>query len=371
MRLSSLIKDKKIANGLPSVAYTDEKFLALESDTVFAKNWAFVGFVHELVKPGDVLPIELAGKPLLLVKNIKGEIVAFHNVCRHRCLKLVDQPKNTGKLIRCPYHSWTYDLDGNLIASPHFGGTGKHKPNGFEPRKHGLESVRIKVWHDWMFINLNKKAPPFEKYVKKFSRQLNDIDLEKIKPVATLDFGEISTNWKFLVENYIEPYHVQFVHPKTTSQPLKDHYTIVDGNCFGSGVDLNEENTSSGNLSVSSRYLSLFPNFIIGTYYPNQIGVYLNLPVDCGRTIQKRIIYAANGYKITTKEANSLKKLWWDVHKEDHDICERLQLGRASPVSAKGGILSPHWEKSVRAFHKHVIKSVMKSPKRKKNRANA
>ena len=371
MRLSSLIKDKKIANGLPSVAYTDEKFLALESDTVFAKNWAFVGFVHELVKPGDVLPIELAGKPLLLVKNIKGEIVAFHNVCRHRCLKLVDQPKNTGKLIRCPYHSWTYDLDGNLIASPHFGGTGKHKPNGFEPRKHGLESVRTKVWHDWIFVNLNKKAPPFEKYVKKFSRQLNDIDLEKIKPVATLDFGEISTNWKFLVENYIEPYHVQFVHPKTTSQPLKDHYTIVDGNCFGSGVDLNEENTSSGNLSVSSRYLSLFPNFIIGTYYPNQIGVYLNLPVDCGRTIQKRIIYAANGYKITTKEANSLKKLWWDVHKEDHDICERLQLGLDSPVSAKGGILSPHWEKSVRAFHKHVIKSVMKSPKRKKNRANA
>ena len=220
MRLSSLIKDKKIANGLPSVAYTDEKFLALESDTVFAKNWAFVGFVHELVKPGDVLPIELAGKPLLLVKNIKGEIVAFHNVCRHRCLKLVDQPKNTGKLIRCPYHSWTYDLDGNLIASPHFGGTGKHKPNGFEPRKHGLESVRTKVWHDWIFVNLNKKAPPFEKYVKKFSRQLNDIDLEKIKPVATLDFGEISTNWKFLVENYIEPYHVQFVHPKTTSQPL-------------------------------------------------------------------------------------------------------------------------------------------------------
>ena len=145
----------------------------------------------------------------------------------------------------------------------------------------------------------------------------------------------------------------------------------MDGNCFGSGVDLNEENTSSGNLSVSSRYLSLFPNFIIGTYYPNQIGVYLNLPVDCGRTIQKRIIYATNGYKITTKEANSLKKLWWDVHKEDHDICERLQLGRASPVSAKGGILSPHWEKSVRAFHKHVIKSVMKSPKRKKNRANA
>ena len=135
----------------------------------------------------------------------------------------------------------------------------------------------------------------------------------------------------------------------------------MDGNCFGSGVDLNEDNTSSGNLAVSSRYLSLFPNFIIGTYYPNQIGVHLNLPVDSGHTIQKRIIYATNGYKMTRKEANGLKKLWWDVHKEDHNICERLQLGRASPVSAKGGILSPYWEKSIRAFHKHVIKFVLKS----------
>ena len=370
MRLSSLIKDKNVVNGLPSAAYTDEKFLNLEANTVFAENWAFVGFVHELAKPGDILPVILAGKPIILVRNIKNEIVAFHNVCRHRCLKLVDEPKNTGKLIRCPYHSWTYDLDGKLISSPHFGGTDNHEPKGFDPKKYGLETIRIKLWHDWIFVNLNKKAPPFEKYVKKISKQLKCIDLNKIKPVATLNFGEVATNWKFLVENYVEPYHVQFVHKTTTSQPLKDHYTIVDGNCFGSGVDLNEENTSSGNLAVSSRYLSLFPNFIIGTYYPNQIGVHLNLPIDSGRTIQKRIIYSTNGYKMTTKEANSLKKLWWDVHKEDHEICERLQLGRASPVATEGGVLSPYWEKSVRAFHKHVIKSVMKSTKKKRDIAS-
>ncbi len=265
MRLSSLIKDKNVVNGLPSAAYTDEKFLDLEANTVFAENWAFVGFVHELVKPGDIYPVILAGKPIILVRNIKDEIVAFHNVCRHRCLKLVDEPKNTGKLIRCPYHSWTYDLDGKLISSPHFGGTDNHEPKGFDPKKYGLETIRIKLWHDWIFVNLNKKAPPFEKYIKKISKQLKGIDLNKIKPVATLNFGEVATNWKFLVENYVEPYHVQFVHKTTTSQPLKDHYTIVDGNCFGSGVDLNEENTSSANLAVSSRYLSLFPKF----YYWN------------------------------------------------------------------------------------------------------
>jgi len=361
--LSKFIEDDISSVGLPAIAYTDLEFWQRECDTVLTEGWTFIGFVHEFVKPGDVIPVIVAGKPLLLVMNNRGEIGAFHNVCRHRCLKLVDQPKNVGKLIRCPYHAWAYDLEGNLRASPHFGGTDKHQPDNFNPANHGLEPVRVKVWHDWIFINLSETAPLFEDYAAPLVKQLNGINFDKIYPVATLEFGEIFTNWKFLVENYIEPYHVQFVHQKTTSQPLKDHYTIVDGKCFGCGVDLNEEDTSSGNLSVSSRYLSLFPNFIIGTYFPNQLGVHLNQPLGPGRTTQKRVIYTTEGYDLTKNEIENQKKLWWEVHKEDHEICERLQLGRASPVSIKGGLLSPHWEKSVRAFQKIVVKSVMKYSK--------
>lgn len=364
--LSSFLENKMLANGLPSVAYTDEEFWKLECDTVLAKNWVFVGFVHEFDKLGDVSPLSIAGKPIFLVKNTKGEIGAFHNVCRHRCLKLIDQSQNVGKLIRCPYHAWAYDLDGNLCASPHFGGTNKHQPKGFNPSNYGLQPVRTHVWHDWIFVNLSNNAPPFKEYTKPLIKQLEGINFEKIHPVATLEFGEIFSNWKFLIENYIEPYHVQFVHPKTTSQPLKDHYTIVDGLCLGSGVDLNDEDISSDNLAVSSRYLFLFPNFIIGRYFPDQLGVYLNLPFGPGRTTQKRIIYLTDRHELTKDEIENQKKLWWDVHKEDHEICERLQLGRASPVSIKGGLLSPHWEKSVLAFQKLVVKSVIKSSKYKK-----
>ena len=360
--LSQFLKNNMPAHGLPAVAYTDEEFWMKECSTVFSDNWVFVGFAHELNKPGDVLPITLAGKPILLIKNINGKIVAFHNVCSHRCLKLVNEPKNVGKIINCPYHAWSYDLDGNLLASPHFGGTNNHKPIGFDSADHGLKSVRTKVWHDWIFVNLGKKAPPFEKYATPLIRQLKNVNLEKIYPVATLDFGEIFANWKFLIENYIEPYHVQFVHKKTTSHPLKDHYTIVDGICYGSGVDLKEEDASSGNLSVSSRYLSLFPNFIIGTYFPGQIGVYLNNPIGPGLTSQKRIIYTTEDHNLTKVEIEKQKNLWWKVHKEDHEICERLQQGRASPVSIEGGLLSPHWEKSVLAFQKLVVKFVMESP---------
>ena len=349
-----------ISTGLPAKAYTDEIFWKKECDTIFTNNWVFAGFAHELKNSGDVLPIKIADKPILLVKNIKGKIVAYHNVCSHRCLILVDKPKNVKKIINCPYHAWSYDLDGNLLNAPHFGGTNNHTPKGFNKKKNGLKSIRIKIWHDWIFININKNALPFEKYAAKLIKQLKNINLKDIKPVATLDFGNVATNWKFLIENFIEPYHVQFVHKKTTSQPLKDHYTIVDGNCYGSGVDLKNENASSNSLSVSSKYLSLFPNFIIGTYFPGQLGVYLNNPINPSTTTQKRIIYTTKGYNLNKNEITNQKNLWWKVHKEDHHICERLQLGRSSPVSQKGGLLSPYWENSVRAFHQIMINSMKK-----------
>ena len=137
----------------------------------------------------------------------------------------------------------------------------------------------------------------------------------------------------------------------------------MDGVCLGSGVDVKEENKDSNTLSVSSRYLSLFPNFIIGTYVPNQIGVYLNVPISPGLTTQKRIIYTTEGKDMTNQEIETQKKIWWSVHKEDHEICERLQEGRSSPASMQGGLLSPHWETSVRAFQKLIISSTMKGKK--------
>ncbi len=368
------IKSPKNSNtifGLPSKSYTDNEFWEKECNTVLSNGWLFVGFVHELSKSGDVLPVFIAGKPILLVNNENNKITAFHNVCSHRCLKIVSEKKNVGKLIRCPYHSWSYDLEGNLKSAPHIGGINQHKPKGFNFKNHGLKPIRIHIWHDWIFINLNGKAKKFEEYAKPLFSKFKDIDFDKLKYAATLDFGKINTNWKFLIENFIEPYHVQFVHKTTTNQPLKDHYTIVDGICYGSGVDVKQEDNKNSNaLSVSSKYLSLFPNFIIGTYYPNQIGVYLNVPISPSITSQKRIIYTANGKVMTKEESDLAKKIWWSVHKEDHEICERLQEGRASPASNEGGLLSPYWEKGVKAFQKLIIQEIMKSSKLMKGKKN-
>ncbi len=370
-----LVKIKKPKNlntifGLPSKSYTDENFWKKECNTVLSDGWLFVGFVHEFKKPGDVIPLFIADKPILLVKD-NNKINAFHNVCSHRCLKLVDEKKNVGKIIRCPYHSWSYDLEGKLKAAPHIGGIDQHQPKGFNFSDHGLKKIKIHIWHDWIFINFNGKAKKFEEYAKPLIKKFNDIDLTKLKYGATLDFGKIKTNWKFLIENFIEPYHVQFVHKSTTNQPLKDHYTFVDGICYGSGVDVKEEDVKNSKaLSVTSQYLSLFPNFIIGTYFPNQVGVYLNVPIAPGITSQKRIIYTTDGKDLGKEEVDMVKNIWWSVHKEDHEMCERLQEGRSSPASEEGGLLSPVWEKGVQAFQKLIVDSAMKSQKITKRKRN-
>lgn len=348
-----------IATGLPSTAYTSEDFFALENAKLFHDSWVFVGFAHELAKPGDVTPVSVAGRPLLLVRNHAGEVNAFHNVCRHRCLKLVDAPCNVGHVLRCPYHSWTYSLDGELKLTPYFGGREpRQAAEGFDRKSRGLVAVRVAVWRDWIFINLCGTAPDFDDFVAPLARRLEDIDFDRVEHLVTIDLGEVRANWKLLMENFIEPYHVQFVHSTTTEQPLGDHYTINEAGCLGSAIDISrapDEPTRDDTLSVSSRYLTLFPNFVLGRYFPDQIGVHLNTPVAVDRTIQRRAIYATGADRVSAAKTEKLAKLWYDVHKEDHAICERLQAGRASDVAMDGGVLSPIWENSVRSFQSLVL----------------
>ncbi len=360
------LEEGPLRRGLPAFAYTSADFFSQEAASLFPNNWAFLGFAHELRQPGDVVPVTLAGRPLVMLRDEEGGVRVFHNVCRHRCLKLVERPRNVGRLISCPYHAWAYDLTGRLRAAPYFGGRDRTPPPGFDKRAHGLVPARSAVWHDWVFVNLGGKAPDFEDYVAPLAERLEGLDLGAIQPVATLDFGEVKTNWKFLMENFIEPYHVQFVHSKTTDQPLQGHSTFIEGACLGSLYDTDDDKPKKGNgagkqgnvLSITSRYLTLFPNFIFGFYPPDQIGVYQNLPLSPDRTHQRRVIYHVGQTPLSSAAIKDLSELWTEVHREDHAMCERLQSGRASSVADDGGLLSPAWEDSVRCFQEMVVEAV-------------
>ena len=346
-----------VARGLPATAYTSDAFFALERERIFAGSWVFAGFAHELPRAGDVAPVTVAGRPVLLVRDAEHRVRAFHNVCRHRCLKLVDAPGHAGRAIRCPYHSWTYGLDGALVLTPYYGGRDpRAAPAGFDRGQHGLVSVRSASWRDWIFVNLNGAAPSFEDFVAPLRRRLEGLDLDRMHHLVTLDLGEVAANWKLLMENFIEPYHVQFVHASTTEQPLADHYTIDDPGCLGCAVDVSGEAKRNDTLSADSRFLTLFPTFAFGVYLPDQIGVHHNVPLAPDRTLQRRAIYGLGPEPASAERTGRIARLWRDVHREDHAICERLQQGRASDAAADGGVLSPVWEDSVRSFQELVLR---------------
>jgi len=359
--LKEFNKTTQPLRGLPGSAYTSEYFRELENSHIFSKEWIFVGFAHQIPKAGDALPVNVASQSVLLIRNKNDEVTAFHNVCRHRNLQLVDKPSNCGRMIRCPYHSWTYDLEGQLRGTPYFGGDATTPVEGFKMEDNNLLTVNCRVWHDWIFVNLDEKPEPFDDFLAPIKTVLADTDISQYKPIAMLEFGEVACNWKLLMENFIEPYHVQFVHKNTTAQPLQDHYPVIQDSCLGSAVDLSEEQVATagaGTLGVTSRYLTLFPNFVMGTYQPDKLGIHLNIPVDAETTIQYRVIYAHQDSSYSADEIEQLKTLWYKVHLEDHEMTERLQKGRHSKIAEQGGLLSPHWETSVRKFQELVAASI-------------
>ena len=201
-----------VCHGLPAASYTCREFFELEANQLFAASWSFVGFAHQLAKVGDVQPLTVAGKPVFLVRSEADKIRAFHNVCRHRNLKLIGQAGHCDALITCPYHRWSYDFGGQLRLAPYFGGGKTGLPDGFDLANHGLFEIQCHTFHDWIFVNLDGQAESFDVFVEPLKRQLVGFEPEEFEAVATLEFGEVSTNWKLLMENFIEPYHVQYVH---------------------------------------------------------------------------------------------------------------------------------------------------------------
>ena len=217
-----------VARGLPAAAYTSEAvFAARERADLCANHGCSPAWRTSWRSRATSCRSPWRASRCCWCATRMSEVRAFHNVCRHRCLKLVEEASNVGPTIQCPYHSWTYRLDGALHIAPYFGGRDPRAvPAGFDRAQHGLVPVRVAAWHDWIFVNLSGEAPPIEDFVAPIQRHLKGIDLTRMRHVVTVDLGEIGANWKLLMENFIEPYHVPFVHATTTEQPLTDHYTL-------------------------------------------------------------------------------------------------------------------------------------------------
>src|SRR5229473_659035 len=164
--IAALQRPLEAARALPPAAYVDADFFALERKLVFHRNWIGIAFGHDIPAPGDAMPVEAAGLPLILVRDRAGEVRAFHNVCRHRGSALLSEPVKGQPTLRCPYHGWAYGLDGRLRATPLWDGQRVAAQGALDRGSLGLATVRCGVWADVVFVDLSGTAPPLAEFVR-------------------------------------------------------------------------------------------------------------------------------------------------------------------------------------------------------------
>ncbi len=196
------------ATALHPQLYRSQDIHQLELSNIFAKDWLCPGRAADIPNPGDYLTYSIADQPIFIQRGKDGEIRAFANVCRHRMMKLLDGTGSCKRIV-CPYHAWTYGLDGNLIGAPHM-----DRSKGFDKSKISLTPIRVAVWHGWIYVTLNPQAKPIADLLSDFPDFLDLYRMEDYIPVVTQDHVW-QTNWKLLTENFIEGYHLPIAHRAT------------------------------------------------------------------------------------------------------------------------------------------------------------
>jgi len=380
-KLDIVSKPIKDAHGLPNECYTSKEYTLIERKKLFEDKWMVIGVASSLPNVGDAKPVDILGMPILLVRGKDKKIRVFHNVCSHRGLKLVTKPGNIKNVIRCPYHSWSYNFDGELVATPHIGGMNIHQTKDFERSKSNLKEIRSYIWLDLIMININNNEMSFEEYIKPLSDRWEEFwpikDRELIN--HSNDFGyfklNANCNWKFAIENYCESYHLPWVHPGLNSySKIEDHYHIqgLPNRFAGQGTVVYNPRFEGKekfpcfpnwpkNKENIAEYVALFPNVMLGIHKDHYYAYWLE-PINHEFTREHMELYYVGEEAANSKKFESLRKQnhkqWEDIQKEDVDIIQGMQIGRNSPVY-NGGNFSPVMDNPTHHFHKWVAQNLI------------
>ena len=380
-KLDIVSKPIKDAHGLPNECYTSKEYTYIERKKLFEDKWMVIGVASSLPNVGDAKPVDILGMPILLVRGKDKKIRVFHNVCSHRGLKLVTKSGNIKNVIRCPYHSWSYNFDGELVATPHIGGMNIHQTKDFERSKSNLKEIRSYIWLDLIMININNNEMSFEEYIKPLSDRWEEFwpikDRELIN--HSNDFGyfklNANCNWKFAIENYCESYHLPWVHPGLNSySKIEDHYHIqgLPNRFAGQGTVVYNPRFEGKekfpcfpnwpkNKENIAEYVALFPNVMLGIHKDHYYAYWLE-PINHEFTLEHMELYYVGEEAANSKKFESLRKQnhkqWEDIQKEDVDIIQGMQIGRNSPVY-NGGNFSPVMDNPTHHFHKWVAQNLI------------
>jgi Rieske 2Fe-2S family protein len=357
---------------LPRDAYISDAVFAWEQQHFFAGGWMCVGRSEDVAAAGDQRAESVGTASVLLVRGDDGVLRAFANTCRHRGHELLGCGASINRrVVACPYHSWGYELSGELRAAKGFKGR-----EGFDASQWGLAPLPVAEWHGLVFVDGSGGAAPIEAGLGTLEEIVAAYEMERLRVAGRHEY-EVAANWKILTENYHECYHCPVIHPElcSVSPPSSGSNYPASGSWVGGTMDLREgmdtmslDGTSGGvwlrGLQAEALrtviYLNVFPNILI-SLHPDYVMVHRLTPLAANRTrIECTWAFAPESLEQDGFDPSYAIDFWDITNRQDWQACESVQRGLTSPHAVPGP-LSPE-EDAVYQFVTMVARGYQGKP---------
>ena len=341
---------------LPAEAYISDEVFAWETERFLQGSWFCLGRSSDLARPGDRRAVRIGTEGVLLARGSDGALRGFFNTCRHRGHELVacGGPVANDRYIRCPYHSWTYALDGTFKAAPNF--TDRRDWQRRDP-DNSLIPARVEEWGGWAFVDCSGEAPSLAEHIGNLAEEMDPYEPERLIPASTHEYV-IHANWKLIAENYHECYHCSTIHPELCRVTPTDSGVAFEptGLVVGGSMDL-MDHALTMSLTGESRgvpfrrldaeqrrhvlYLHLFPNILISPH-PDYVMTHRLEPLDHGRTrIECQWLFPPEAIDLDGFDPSYAVEFWDITNRQDWNACEGVQRGAAGRGYRQGPLSDP------------------------------
>src|SRR5450755_2703673 len=339
------------ASTIPSPWYFDQSIADLENAAVFGKSWQAVGRADQVQSAGQFFTADIAGDPIVVVRGEDSQLRAFYNVCRHHAAAVVTEAQGCAKQFRCPYHGWTYGIDGTLKGMVEFDGV-----CDFERSANGLVPVRVDTWENFVFVNLDPTAGPLPEFLGSIPPIVAPLEMSKKLKFFDRRVYTLQCNWKVYVDNYLDGgYHVPHAHKGLSSVIEYTRYTIENfaTACLQSSP-LSSDSDSEAGVAATRQgrafYLWVYPNFMVNAY-EGVMDTNLVLPLGVDKCVVVFDYYFGDVSAAAATRNRESITVSEKVQDEDEAICDSVQRGLGSRAYVAGR-LSVRREAGEHLFHR-------------------
>lgn len=341
------------ASTLPPHFYVDPQIYAREVEAIFRREWLVVGRAEQVVRSGDYFSVDLLGEPLVVARDRQGEVRVLSRVCRHRWMSVVEGSGNR-QSFQCPYHLWTYGLDGRLLGAPEM-----QRAEGFDKAECRLPELRCEIWEGWVFANFDADAAPLAPRLETLRRRLAPYRLAEMSATPPLVY-ESPWNWKVMVDNFIESYHHAGTHADTLQPVVPAAGTFADDS-DGPYIVLHNpardpEQTLALLPPIDGLTAAQQAEFLVCAVFPFHLFavnpdsmVYYQLEPRSVEHFTLRVHVCVPPQHAGEPRVEQLRGFVDAVHRQDIVTCEGVQAGARSRFAAPGRL--SHLEKALWQFH--------------------